>query len=313
MGINHPGVSRRRRLGQRRRTLPEPLRRLSLGNRRPTTFRTTRQAAAKTATPKCSHAPRLKAETIRTGGSLYAAVLDCERMATWSRAKQRTIPVLAFLHQDVHDQPMNRSAEAPEQTDDDGTLFVEMIDIVDPVSTTQPSTTSCSSTDECAVNLPAADNSATRLLAWRTARGLRRGPGGILATCAVPDLSRAGYDGIGPFLYQYQMVLEGLRDAARYLARLDAGDATNQANAANLAVTGTIDGTGDPRVEAGRRATSRSSHRRRQRRRGRQSALSRRGHHPGHRGHDDLRLQRCRLSVRARARPRSSTLPTSSA
>lgn len=53
----------------------------------------------------------------------------------------------------------------------------------------------------------------------------------------------------GRFFYQYQMVLEGLRDAGRYLARLDANDATNQSNAANLATTGTIDGTGDDRVD----------------------------------------------------------------
>jgi Flp pilus assembly protein TadG len=53
----------------------------------------------------------------------------------------------------------------------------------------------------------------------------------------------------GRFLYQYQMVLEGLRDAGRYVARLDPNDTTNQDNAANLATTGTIDGTGDARVE----------------------------------------------------------------
>ena len=58
-----------------------------------------------------------------------------------------------------------------------------------------------------------------------------------------------GMSEFGRFMYQHQMVVEGLRDAARYLARLDPGDATNQANAANLAVTGTIDGSGDPRVE----------------------------------------------------------------
>jgi Flp pilus assembly protein TadG len=58
-----------------------------------------------------------------------------------------------------------------------------------------------------------------------------------------------GISEFGRFLYQYQMVLEGLRDAGRYLARLDANDATNQTNAANLATTGTIDGSGDPRVE----------------------------------------------------------------
>jgi len=52
----------------------------------------------------------------------------------------------------------------------------------------------------------------------------------------------------GRFLYQYQLVVEGLRDAGRYLARLDPTDATNQGKAANLAVTGTIDGTGTARV-----------------------------------------------------------------
>src|SRR5262245_55926506 len=58
-----------------------------------------------------------------------------------------------------------------------------------------------------------------------------------------------GMTEFGRFLYQYQMVLEGLRDAGRYLARLDANDATNQSNAANLATTGTIDGSGDARVD----------------------------------------------------------------
>jgi hypothetical protein len=58
-----------------------------------------------------------------------------------------------------------------------------------------------------------------------------------------------GMTEFGRFLYQYQLVLEGLRDAGRYLARLDANDTTNQGNAANLAVTGTIDGSGDPRVD----------------------------------------------------------------
>ena len=58
-----------------------------------------------------------------------------------------------------------------------------------------------------------------------------------------------GISEFGRFLYQYQMVLEGLRDAGRYLARLDPNDVTNQGNAANLATTGTIDGSGDPRVD----------------------------------------------------------------
>lgn len=58
-----------------------------------------------------------------------------------------------------------------------------------------------------------------------------------------------GMTEFGRFIYHYQLVVEGLRDAGRYLARLDASDGTNQTKAANLAVTGTIDGTGDPRVE----------------------------------------------------------------
>lgn len=57
-----------------------------------------------------------------------------------------------------------------------------------------------------------------------------------------------GMTELGRFLYQYQMVLEGLRDAGRYIARLDPTNGTNQSNAANLAVTATIDGTGAVRV-----------------------------------------------------------------
>jgi Flp pilus assembly protein TadG len=52
----------------------------------------------------------------------------------------------------------------------------------------------------------------------------------------------------GRFIYQYQMVVEGLRDAGRYIARLDPTVLANQTSAANLATTGTIDGTGTARV-----------------------------------------------------------------
>ncbi len=52
----------------------------------------------------------------------------------------------------------------------------------------------------------------------------------------------------GRFLYQYQLVVEGLRDAARYLARVDASVGANQTSAKNLATTGTIDGSGGERV-----------------------------------------------------------------
>src|SRR5687767_5263249 len=52
----------------------------------------------------------------------------------------------------------------------------------------------------------------------------------------------------GRFLYQYQLVVEGLRDAGRYIARLDPTLEGSKSAAKNLAVTGTIDGTGDERV-----------------------------------------------------------------
>ena len=59
-----------------------------------------------------------------------------------------------------------------------------------------------------------------------------------------------GISEFGRFLYQYQLVLDGLRDGARYLARLqDPTITANQTSAKNLAVTGTIDGTGSARVD----------------------------------------------------------------
>lgn len=52
----------------------------------------------------------------------------------------------------------------------------------------------------------------------------------------------------GFFLYQEQLVTSGVRDAARYLAlSADPTSATNQSNARNLAVSGSISG-GTPRV-----------------------------------------------------------------
>jgi hypothetical protein len=53
----------------------------------------------------------------------------------------------------------------------------------------------------------------------------------------------------GRFFYQYQMVVEGLRDAGRYLARVDPTLAENQENAKKLAVSGTIEDGADPRVD----------------------------------------------------------------
>jgi len=88
-----------------------------------------------------------------------------------------------------------------------------------------------------------------RLLAlWRDDFGAAM----VEFTLLVPFLLflALGMSEFGRFFYQYQLVLEGLRDSARYLARLqDPTDATNQTNAANLAVTGTIDGSGAARVD----------------------------------------------------------------
>lgn len=90
-------------------------------------------------------------------------------------------------------------------------------------------------------------------LAFRLA-GLRRNDSGaalVEFTLLAPFLLSLalGMSEFGRFLYQYQLVIEGLRDSARYLARLDPDSSTNQTNAANLATTGTIDGSGDPRVD----------------------------------------------------------------
>jgi Flp pilus assembly protein TadG len=84
--------------------------------------------------------------------------------------------------------------------------------------------------------------------------GLRRNDSGaalVEFTLLAPFLLflGLGMGEFGRFLYQYQLVVEGLRDGARYLARLDPDSSTNQTNAANLATTGTIDGTGDQRVD----------------------------------------------------------------
>lgn len=52
----------------------------------------------------------------------------------------------------------------------------------------------------------------------------------------------------GRMFYQYQLVVEGLRDAGRYLARVDPTIGANQDKAAKLAVTGTTEDGGDLRV-----------------------------------------------------------------
>ena len=57
-----------------------------------------------------------------------------------------------------------------------------------------------------------------------------------------------GMFGFGRFIYEYQLVVEGLRDAGRYIARLDPTVTANQTSAKNLAIYGNIAGTGTARV-----------------------------------------------------------------
>jgi Flp pilus assembly protein TadG len=80
----------------------------------------------------------------------------------------------------------------------------------------------------------------------------RRGSALVEFTLLAPFLLFLGLGmaEFGRFLYQYQLVVEGLRDGARYLARVqDPTTVANKTSAANLAVTGTIDGSGSARVE----------------------------------------------------------------
>jgi Flp pilus assembly protein TadG len=78
----------------------------------------------------------------------------------------------------------------------------------------------------------------------------RRGAALVEFTLILPFLLTIvfGMAEFGRFVYQYQLVLEGLRDAGRYLSRVDATNGTLQTNAKNLAVTGTLDGSGAARV-----------------------------------------------------------------
>lgn len=80
--------------------------------------------------------------------------------------------------------------------------------------------------------------------------GDRAGAALVEFTLVLPFLLSIvfGMAEFGRFIYQYQLVLEGLRDAGRYLSRVDATSGTQQTNAKNLAVTGTLDGTGTARV-----------------------------------------------------------------
>ena len=69
------------------------------------------------------------------------------------------------------------------------------------------------------------------------------------ATLLLPFLLVIGLGVIefGNLFYEQQLILSGVRDAARYVARLD-NPSSGQPAATGIAVTGSIDGLGVPRV-----------------------------------------------------------------
>jgi Flp pilus assembly protein TadG len=86
------------------------------------------------------------------------------------------------------------------------------------------------------------------LRAWRD----ERGAAAVEAAAALPFLVAlgAGLFELGGAFYNYELMQTGIRDGARYLARVADPAATAAVTAAkNLAVTGTIGATGAARVK----------------------------------------------------------------
>ena len=88
------------------------------------------------------------------------------------------------------------------------------------------------------------------VLSWlsrfdRDARGVAAVEAGLAFPFIV--LLGAGLFEYGSLFYNYELIQTGVRDAARYLARTPDTAATETA-ARNLALTGTVDGTGTRRV-----------------------------------------------------------------
>ena len=80
--------------------------------------------------------------------------------------------------------------------------------------------------------------------------GDRRAAAAIEAAAALPFLVvlGAGLFEFGSAFYKYELMQTGVRDAARYLARV-AVPAAAEPSAKNLAVTGSIDASKSPRVK----------------------------------------------------------------
>jgi Flp pilus assembly protein TadG len=85
---------------------------------------------------------------------------------------------------------------------------------------------------------------------FKSVRQAERGSALLEAAIILPvvlALAGGGFE-FGFFLYQQQLIVSGVRDAARYLAlSADPTSDINQSNARNLAVSGSIQG-GPPRV-----------------------------------------------------------------
>jgi Flp pilus assembly protein TadG len=81
------------------------------------------------------------------------------------------------------------------------------------------------------------------------------GVAAIEAALALPFIVAlaAGLFELGSLFYNFELIQTGVRDAARYLARV-ADPATSETTARNLALRGTVDGTGSVRI-TGWRAT----------------------------------------------------------
>ena len=75
------------------------------------------------------------------------------------------------------------------------------------------------------------------------------GVAAIEAALALPFVVAlaAGLFELGSLFYNFELIQTGVRDAARYLARV-ADPATSEAAARNLALRGTVDGTGTLRI-----------------------------------------------------------------
>ncbi len=77
-----------------------------------------------------------------------------------------------------------------------------------------------------------------------------RGAAAVEVALAFPFIVMlaSGLFEYGSIFYQYELIQTGLRDAARYLARVE-NPAASEATARNLAIRGTVDTTGAARVK----------------------------------------------------------------